>query len=162
MIDMKMFVALTIMMSFAVKGYSSAPAQSDKQHTGNSVMQEQQVHKNLYDKKKRRHGIWEFYWENDTSMLANKGEFRHGNQVGTWYYYNQDGSLQKTETKTKVGKRFKTQIYYPDGKLQKEGYAKLKKDKEYLNYYWYGEWKCYDEQGNLVKTEHYKKGELVD
>jgi antitoxin component YwqK of YwqJK toxin-antitoxin module len=127
------------------------------------VQQQEQAQKkiNLYDKKKRRHGQWEFYWD-DSTRLANTGEFRHGEQIGTWRYYNEDGSLQKIETKKLLSRRYKTQLYYPNGQLQKEGYARLKKDKEYISYYWYGSWKCYDEQGKLEKIEKYKDGEVQE
>jgi antitoxin component YwqK of YwqJK toxin-antitoxin module len=44
-------------------------------------------------------------------------------------------------------------FYYESGKLKISGsYKDDKKDKE---------WKYYDEQGNLIKTEVYKNGELV-
>lgn len=164
---MKTFISFVAAMGFALQGYSTEPVSkaSTGEITFGQPQQKQQEQKrviNRYDNKKRRHGEWEFYWDEDSTVVANKGEFKHGEQVGTWTYYNLDGSLQKIETKRFWGRRYKTQVFYANGKVQKEGYARLTKEKEYLNYYWYGNWKCYDEKGNYVKTEKYKKGELVE
>lgn len=161
---MKKLMSCLLLIGFATSGFSTgknfipqekAPAQEQVQQQKKAI--------NVFDKKKRRHGYWEFYWDdNDTTSLANKGEFKHGEQVGTWTYFNEDGTLQKKETKKKLGRRYLTTTYHPNGKIEKVGMAKVKKEKGYLNYYWYGDWKCYDEQGNYVKTETYKKGEQVE
>lgn len=163
---MKTCFSFLVLAGLALQGFSKGTPETVKDKTVVTVTAtpspQKQVQKiNLYDKKKRRHGDWEFYWD-DSVTVANKGEFRHGEQIGTWYFYNQDGSLQKIETKKFLGRKYKTQLFYPNGKLQKEGYARVAKTKEYVSYYWYGNWKCYDENGNYVKTEKYKEGELVE
>jgi len=164
---MRTTLSLFLFLGLSAQVFSKDPSritqntQKENVHIQAPVQQQEQKKINLYDKKKRRHGQWEFYWD-DSTRLANKGEFRHGEQVGTWTYYNEDGSLQKTETKKLLSRRYKTQLYYPNGKLQKEGYARLKKDREYVSYYWYGNWKCYDEKGNLEKIEKYKEGEVQE
>ena len=158
-------ISFLFAVALGLQGFSKAPQEKQLKGTKLSPQQQQEQQKqsiNHFDKKKRRHGQWEFYWDDDSTVLANKGEFKHGEQIGTWTYYNQDGSLLLIETKRFWGKRYKTVLYHPNGKVHKEGYARISKDKEYINYYWYGNWKCYDENGNYLKTERYKEGELVE
>jgi antitoxin component YwqK of YwqJK toxin-antitoxin module len=114
---------------------------------------------NKLDRKKRRDGSWEFYWDDNNSIVSSSGKFRRGKQVGTWKYYNQQGKLERVEHNKWYTHKIKTQQYHPNGQLQKEGFAKVKVSKEYVDYYWYGDWKCYDENGNYTKTEVYKHGE---
>lgn len=117
---------------------------------------------NQLNRKKHRAGQWEFYWEDDNSRVSSKGKFRNGKQVGKWTYYSQEGNIERVEINRMLSKKMKTTQYYSNGKVEKTGFAKVVIDKEYINYYWVGKWKCYDESGNFVKTEVYEKGELVE
>jgi antitoxin component YwqK of YwqJK toxin-antitoxin module len=111
-----------------------------------------------FDRKNRKHGEWEFYHDGNTARLASKGTFRHGYQVKTWTYYDTLGNLQKIERKLFLRPRIETTIYHANGKVKKTGYARVKKTRKYLDYYWVGKWKSYDENGNYLLTEVYKKG----
>lgn len=132
--------------------FASASGQEQSQNSKSNI--------NKLDRKKRRHGQWEFYWDDSNSVVASKGKFKHGLQVKEWYYYSQDGKLERTEKQTLLGKRLKTVMYHPNGKVWKTGMARIVMTKEYVDYYWYGDWKCYDEYGNFEKVEHYKEGKL--
>ncbi|HLP14416.1 MAG TPA: hypothetical protein VK177_20975 [Flavobacteriales bacterium] len=114
---------------------------------------------NQLDAKKRRIGTWEFYWDDENTLVSSVGKFKRGKQVGTWKYYNQDGKLERVEYNKWYTRKIKTEQYHPNGQLQKHGYAKVKIGKEYVDYYWFGSWKCYDEAGKYTKTEVYKHGE---
>jgi len=114
---------------------------------------------NQLDSKKRRSGNWEFYWDDENKVISSTGKFKHGKQVGTWKYYNQDGKLERIEHNKWYTRKIKTEQYHPNGQLQKAGYARVKISKEYVDYYWYGNWKCYDENGQYIKTEVYSHGD---
>jgi hypothetical protein len=138
-----------------VVAYTPAPAKTKKVEASSA---KQNINK--LNNKKRRKGNWEFYW--DDTNISSKGKFRNGKQVGTWKYYSQAGKLERIEKNKLFGRRIKTEQYYPNGKMEKCGMAKVVVDDEYINYYWTGDWKCYDEAGNFVKIEKYVNGELVE
>lgn len=58
----------------------------------------------------------------------------------------------------KKKKTYTHKDYYENGKLKEEGMLKFYKDRN--DYLKEGEWKTYDDQGNLKKTEQYQAGEL--
>lgn len=117
--------------------------------------------KNKEDRKNRRHGYWEFYHDDANTIVANKGTFKHGKQVKAWYYYDADGHIEKMEEKKWLSRKTKTTMYHKNGAVHKTGYARTRKTKEYIEYYWFGTWKCYDENGIKLSDEVYKNGELV-
>ncbi len=117
---------------------------------------------NKFNSKKQREGEWEFYWDEDTKQVSSKGKFRNGKQIGKWTYFSQNGNVERTELNRFLTRKIKTEQYYPNGRVEKKGKAMVVVDAEYINYYWVGKWKCYDEFGKYVKTEKYVKGELVE
>lgn len=117
---------------------------------------------NKFNRKKRRTGQWEFYWDDITKDVSSSGKFRNGKQVGKWKYYSQEGKIERIEKNRLLSKKIKTTQYYPNGQVEKTGFAKVVIDDEYVNYFWVGNWKCYDESGKFVKTETYENGELVE
>jgi len=58
----------------------------------------------------------------------------------------------------KKKKTYTHKDYYENGKIKEEGMLKFYKDRN--DYLKEGEWKTYDDQGNLKKTETYQAGEL--
>lgn len=137
--------------------YTPAPAKTKKAEASAS---KQNVNK--LNHKKRRKGNWEFYWDETNAVVSSKGKFRNGKQVGTWKYYSQEGKIERIEKNRFLSKKIKTEQYYPNGKVEKRGMAKVVVDAEYINYFWTGNWKCYDEAGNFVRIETYVNGELVE
>ena len=115
-----------------------------------------------FDRKNRKHGVWEFYHDGNVGRLASKGTFRHGYQVKTWMYYDTLGRLEKVEKKLFLRPKIRTTMYHANGQVRKAGYARVKKTRKYLDYYWTGKWKCYDENGNYTVTETYQKGVLEE
>ncbi|MBS1647724.1 MAG: hypothetical protein JST67_10325 [Bacteroidetes bacterium] len=58
----------------------------------------------------------------------------------------------------KKKKTYTRKEFFPNGKVKEEGTLKFYKDRN--DYLKEGEWKTYDEQGNLLKTETFFIGEL--
>jgi len=58
----------------------------------------------------------------------------------------------------KKKKTYTHKDYFENGKIKEEGMLKFYKDRN--DYLKEGEWKTYDDQGNLKKTEQYQSGEL--
>jgi antitoxin component YwqK of YwqJK toxin-antitoxin module len=160
---MKTANAILILLAFIPTNFCSATSLSgNSSQSGQSTFQKPQQNINKLDKKKRREGNWEFYWDETTKEVSSKGKFRNGKQIGTWKYYSQAGKLERVEKNKFLSKKIKTVQYYPNGKIEKKGMAKVVVDAEYINYFWVGDWKCYDEAGNFVKVEKYVNGELVE
>ena len=89
---------------------------------------------------------------------------------GTWYMFGDEGELRCTIDSIEFNKdsiytgypccrifrKYKCYCtdYYPGGGVEKEGYMVC--DEEFEIEIWeIGEWKYYDEAGNLIKTEDY-------
>ncbi len=130
--------------------------------TTNKLSQPKKNKINRTDRKGRKKGYWVFYYGESDGIKSCEGNYRRGWQINKWVYYNQTGSLEKTEKKLFLRRKYKTKLYHSNGLIKKEGYARLLVDHDYLFYYWTGNWKCYDETGKYTGTEKYIKGEIMN
>jgi len=110
-------------------------------------------------KNKLRTGLWVTYWDTSNTIRESKGRYKNGNERGVWRYFFQDGKLREKEAYR--FQRIRTTTYFPNGKIESKGYAKLIKDGNNLHYYRYGEWKKFSEDGKLCKIVIYEKGMQV-
>jgi antitoxin component YwqK of YwqJK toxin-antitoxin module len=117
---------------------------------------------NRFDKEGRYHGRWKVYLgEGKDKVLIRNGRFSHGKEVGKWRYYYPSGSLYIYEEHKRWENTFQMKRYYENGNLKKEGQAIMINNGKAVEYFWYGEWKVYDEQGNYTHTEVYDNGNLI-
>lgn len=117
---------------------------------------------NRFDKEGKYHGRWKVYLgEGKNKVLIRDGRFKHGKEVGKWRYYYPSGSLYIYEEHNRWENTFLMKRYYENGNLMKEGHAIMINNGKSVAYFWYGEWKVYDEQGNYTHTEIYKDGNLI-
>lgn len=89
--------------------------------------------------------VEENYGDND--YLIKRNSFYENGYVETVF-----------ELLDKKKKTYTHKEYYENGKIKEDGTLKFHKDKN--DYLKEGEWKTYDAQGNLKKTENYQAGEL--
>lgn len=115
---------------------------------------------NSFDSNGKHHGQWKYYYDMDGTKLRGKGRFRHGQQVGRWIYYTYDGAVERKERKKLFRDIHITTFYYPSGKVSHRGYSRLLINEEGVHYYWFGEWKYYDEKGKHLKSAYYDDGKL--
>lgn len=108
---------------------------------------------------KLRHGLWIKYHDSVNSKIESKGRYKNGLQKGKWEFYNQDGICVKKEKFKR--KKIKVELFYPNGKLQKRGIARLELTDSLYRYYFTGEWRCYNRKGELEKLEYYEKGHMI-
>ncbi|WP_187260854.1 toxin-antitoxin system YwqK family antitoxin [Pontibacter beigongshangensis] len=109
---------------------------------------------NRFDKEGRFHGRWKVHHEEE-GYLIRKGRFRHGREVGKWKYFYPDGTTFMEE-KWKRGKgEIRVKRYYENGELKRKGKARLDTAGEQVRFYWFGDWKVYNEQGQYTHTEKY-------
>jgi antitoxin component YwqK of YwqJK toxin-antitoxin module len=103
--------------------------------------------------------------------LSCLGEYTKNEITGTWYYFGDYGHLimiqsyfQKNTFKIPLEHQaqgvcpFRCYCidFYPNGNKKSEGIMLFDKDPESDFTFEYGEWKYYDENGNLTKTKVFK------
>ena len=121
----------------------------------------------LYYKGGKKDGLFKCFIRNELFLF---GEYTADNMSGTWYMFGDEGELRCTIDSIEFNKdsiytgypccrifrKYKCYCtdYYPGGGVEKEGYMVC--DEEFEIEIWeIGEWKYYDESGNLIKTKGY-------
>ena len=115
---------------------------------------------NRYDREGKRHGYWKTFF--DDWSLHTECYYRHGLRDGFYKEYDEKGNLKKIvkyvndveqvlegEQKPLVVKH----EYYPNGRVKRE--ASFRDGKRE------GVWREFDEDGNVLKSQTYRKGALV-
>ena len=87
-----------------------------------------------------------------------KGRYRQGSEVGTWRYYMNGKLVRKEKYRGAIAY---VRFYNSNGKIDCEGKTFLDSSDKLIHWYFTGFWKCYDENGSLVVTRNYEKGEMV-
>lgn len=107
----------------------------------------------------KRHGKWKEEYSSDEGTLVAVGKYKKGEKVGTWKTTLNNQLFQKD----KIGKGItKTKVYHPNGKLMEQGQSRLDISKNEHHWYYFGDWKYYDEKGNLRYIKKYADGKKVD
>lgn len=114
---------------------------------------------NRLDNKGRKTGRWITYADSAKTLKLFEGSFRKDKPIGKSYFYTNSGVLDRTE-KNRF-RKLKTTFYYPNGKLRMRGNARLENLPDRIHYYYYGQWKAYNDSGRLVKYYYYNKGQLT-
>lgn len=114
---------------------------------------------NRLDKQGRKTGRWINYADSAKTIKLFEGRFRKDKPKGTAYFYTNEGVLDRIEQNR--FRKLKTTFYYPNGLVRMSGNARLENLPDRIHYYYYGQWKAYDDSGKLVKYYYYRKGELI-
>jgi antitoxin component YwqK of YwqJK toxin-antitoxin module len=115
---------------------------------------------NRYDKEGQFHGRWKLYLPDNTTLLRN-GRYKHGKERGKWKYYYPNGTIRKIEYHKPHADRFLVRQFHENGKLEREGMARVVETERLIHYYWFGTWQVYDQQGQFTHTEYYEKGNEI-
>ena len=115
---------------------------------------------NRYDREGKKHGYWKTFY--DDWSLHTECYYRHGLRDGFYKEYDEKGNLKKItkylndveqilegDQKPLIVKH----EYYPNGKVKRE--ASFRDGKRE------GVWREFDEEGNVINSQTYKKGALV-
>ncbi len=114
---------------------------------------------NRLDQQGRKTGRWITYADSAKTIKLFEGRFRKDKPKGKSYFYTNSGVLDRIE-KNRF-RKLKTTFYYPNGLVRLRGNARLENLPDRVHYYYYGQWKAYDDSGKLVKYYYYRKGELT-
>ena len=115
---------------------------------------------NRYDREGKKHGYWKTFF--DDWGLHTECCYRHGLRDGFYKEYDEKGNLKKiikfvNDVEQVLEPDMKPLIvqheYYPDGKVKRE--ASFRDGKRE------GVWREFDENGNVINSQTYKKGALI-
>lgn len=115
---------------------------------------------NRYDAQGRKNGYWKAFYDN----FALKWEmyYKHGLRDGYYKEYDEKGNLKKiTKYVNDVEQIIESEMkplqmqheYYPNGKVKREASFRGGKRE--------GTWREFDENGNVISSQIYKNGNLV-
>jgi len=103
-------------------------------------------------------GLWIEKYSIDTLQCKSVGKYKNGEPTKKWLYYT--GNVI---TKKEIYRKNKCIITYynANGTIQSKGKTKLVVTGPEIHWFYYGDWKYFDENGNQISTRKYDNGELV-
>lgn len=116
---------------------------------------------NRYDREGKKHGYWKTFF--DDWSLHTECYYKHGLRNGFYKEYDEKGNLKKitmfvNDVEQVMEPDMKPLIvqheYYPNGKVKRE--ASFRDGKRE------GIWREFDEEGNVIKSQTYSKGGLIN
>lgn len=115
---------------------------------------------NRYDKEGKRHGYWKTFY--DDWSLHTECYYRHGLRDGFYKEYDKNGNLKKiTKYANDIEQIQESDLkplivqheYHPNGQVKREvSFRDGKRE---------GIWREFDENGNVLRSQTYKKGALL-
>lgn len=98
------------------------------------------------------HGKFTDYHRNGSKSI--EGEYDYGHKTGVWTtYVGEKERLYSITTYRDGVPNGKSTLYYPNGQIEKEG--------NYHNDSYDGIWRYYNDEGKLIKEEHYENGRKI-
>jgi len=107
---------------------------------------------------KKRVGLWKEEYSIDSTKYQSVGKYKNGDPAKKWCYYT-NGKIYKKEIYRK--NKCIITYYNTNGTIQSKGKTKLVVTGPEMHWFYYGDWKYFDESGNLISTREYKNGELI-
>lgn len=110
-------------------------------------------------KTQKRHGKWKEEYSVENGKLTAIGKYKKGEKVGVWKTTFQDKLYQKDKIRKSVTK---TKLYFPNGKIMQRGQSRFDISENERHWYYFGDWKYYDENGKLKYIKKYADGKKID
>lgn len=111
------------------------------------------------NKWQKRHGKWKEEYSSDQGTLTAVGKYKMGEKVGVWKTTFEGKLYQKDKIRKNVTK---TKLYHSNGKIMETGESKLDISDVQRHWYYFGDWKYYDENGKLRYIKKYADGKKID
>lgn len=106
---------------------------------------------------KERENLWIEKNTLDNTHYKSIGKYHKGDPIKKWRYYQNDQIVKKEKY---IKNRCKTTTYHKNGKIQSKGKTKTVTTNLETHWFYFGDWKYYDEKGKLVLLKKYENGEL--
>ena len=107
----------------------------------------------------QRTGKWKEEYFSDEGTLVAIGRYKKNEKIGTWRTTFQNKLYQKDVIKKEITK---TKVYFPNGKIMEKGQSRLDISESERHWYYFGDWKYFDEKGQLLYIKKYEKGKKMD
>jgi len=85
-------------------------------------------------------------------------KYRKGEEVKTWKTFK---NKKRYKTEKYKGTICHVIYFYPNGKKSLEGNTKLEIEEKQTHWFYYDEWKIYNELGKLIKLKYYESGIML-
>ncbi len=105
---------------------------------------------NALDADGKKHGEWEVKYP-ESDFVRYRGQFEHGEPVGTFFYYYETGE-KSSEVETREKGHKDAKFFHKNGTIMGEGMYQAEQK--------HGEWRFYDNQAILSSIEPYSHGKL--
>jgi antitoxin component YwqK of YwqJK toxin-antitoxin module len=109
-------------------------------------------------KNKQRVGLWIEKYSLDSLHYKSVGKYRKGDPVRRWRYYLNNKIIKREKYKRNTSI---TRFYHENGEIRSTGKSKLETSDKNLHWFYFGDWKYFNEEGKLVKISKYGNGELI-
>jgi hypothetical protein len=109
-------------------------------------------------KNKQRVGLWIEKYSLDSLHYKSVGKYRKGDPVRRWRYYLNNKIIKREKYKRNTSI---TRFYHENGEIRSTGKSKLETSGKNLHWFYFGDWKYFNEEGKLVKISKYGNGELI-
>jgi antitoxin component YwqK of YwqJK toxin-antitoxin module len=103
--------------------------------------------------------IYSEYYSNGVMEMFEEHDRKKGYYLTLKHYYKNGMMKSSLELLDKKKLSYVQREYYPSGKIKEEGPVLY--NPFYYDYQRQGTWKVYSESGNLVETQEYYEGELI-
>lgn len=111
------------------------------------------------EKSQKRHGKWKEEYSTNEGTLVAVGRYKKGEKVGVWKTYFDNKLYQKENIRKDITK---IKRYFPTGTIMEKGQTKLEISQHERHWFYSGDWKYYDDKGNLLYIKKYYKGSKTD
>jgi hypothetical protein len=107
---------------------------------------------------KKRIGLWIEQYSIDSTYYKSVGKYKNGDPIKKWLYYT-NNRISKKE----VYRKNKCMItnYNANGMVQSKGKTKLVVTGPEIHWFYYGDWKYFNEKENLISTKKFENGEFI-
>jgi antitoxin component YwqK of YwqJK toxin-antitoxin module len=107
---------------------------------------------------KKRIGLWIEEYSIDSTKYKSVGKYKNGDPTKKWLYY-----INNRISKKEIYRKNKCTItfYNKNGTIQSNGKTKTVVTGPEMHWFYYGDWKYFDENGKLISIKKFENGEFV-
>lgn len=107
---------------------------------------------------KQREGLWIEKYTLDSTQYKSIGKYQNGDPIKKWRYYLNSKIIKKEKYKQNL---CYTTFYHKNGKIESNGKTKLESSGKNIHWFYFGDWKFFDEKGKLILIRKYDNGKLI-
>jgi antitoxin component YwqK of YwqJK toxin-antitoxin module len=107
----------------------------------------------------KRNGKWREEYSSNDGILIATGKYKKGEKIGTWKIFSNDELFQKDKIRRDITK---TKRYFPNGRIMEKGQSKLEISEKERHWFYFGDWKFYNDRGELLYIKKYFNGNETD